>query len=114
MTLRAKKLVLIGTVAIVVLLANCVYIAPWLDRLGVVGWAQRVEVTFLTGTAITILLALLILIPPDWAFRRPRQRIVRCWVCHHPVDAHARYCGRCGSRLRRRGRCSSRRVPRWG
>ena len=106
MTLKNKKLILMGTIATLLLLANLWDFVGWLDELGLIRWAERLEMKYLTGTAITIILALLIMLPiyPP----QPRQRAgpaQRCRVCRRPAHRAAKYCAGCGSRI---GRARSR------
>jgi len=64
MTLGLRKLVVVGLIAAVFFTANALLVAHWLDRMGVVSWADAIRRDFLTGTAITIIVALLILLAP--------------------------------------------------
>ena len=106
MTLTNKKLILIGTIATLLLLANLWELVAWLDRVGLIGWAERLEMKYLTGTAITVIVVLLILLPshPSTEHRGsgPAQR---CRVCRRPAHRAAKYCAGCGSRI---GRARSR------
>jgi len=97
MTLGTRKLVIIGLVGLIVLAANIMVVAAWLNNMGVVELAGQIRHEFLTGTAITILVALLILLvgPP----RGDRRGLIgRCSVCGHR-SLGGRYCSDCGSRL---------------
>ena len=98
MTLRRRKLAVAAAVAAVLLLANAVVIARWLDDAGVVGWAAWVRSQYLTGTAIAVILALLVLLArPE---RGDRWRwIDRCPVCGRRHLGRGRYCPVCGSRV---------------
>lgn len=100
MTLKNKKLTMIGTIATLLLLANLWELVAWLDELGLIGWAERLEMKYLSGTAITIILVLLILQPvyPPKEHRR-RGPAQRCRVCRRPTHRAARYCAECGSRI---------------
>lgn len=98
MTLGIRKLTVLGLVAAVVVSANALLLAHWLDEIGVINWAGYIRHEFLTGTAITILLALLILLVPA------RQVVAeghgygrRCAVCGHGLR-EGKYCAECGSR----------------
>ena len=62
MTLGLRKVLIVGLVAGIVLVANLLVVASWLNQVGVIEAAQGIREEFLTGTAITIILALLILI----------------------------------------------------
>lgn len=95
MTLCARKLIVASVILVVVLLANMVVLACWLERAGVIAWAQHVRDEFLTGTAITVILALIVLLVPPavgFAFRR-------CGVCEALLFRRGRYCPECGSKV---------------
>jgi len=100
MTLRIRKLVVLGIVSAVFLVANALIVANWLNRVGVITWAASIRREFLTGTAITIILALLILLVPQ---RRntagPSAWIRRCPVCGRLLNPRGKYCPGCGSRV---------------
>ncbi len=95
MVLRARKLVVVGVIAAVLLLANALVMATWLNDSGVIGWVQSIRLEYLTGTALTIIVVLLFLLgsPVRKAFIR------RCGVCDHFLLRSGRYCGACGSRV---------------
>ena len=62
MTLGLRKLVVIGVIAFVFLLANFLTLTHWLSRTSIIDWAQGMRREYLTGTAITVILALLFLL----------------------------------------------------
>ena len=96
MTLRVRKAFILGLVAMVFLLANIWLVVSWLDHLGVLDLAQFLRKEYLTGTAITVILVLLLLLA------QPRGRswsVRQCPVCDHRISGQARYCGDCGSRV---------------
>ena len=94
-----KKFVVLATLAIVVLLANAHTIACWFDRQGVIAWAQQVRSEYITGTAITVILAMFYLLDGKEAIRRCSDFLQRCPVCDHSVSRSGRYCAACGSRV---------------
>lgn len=99
MTLRMRKIIIVGAVAAVLILANLFVLAHWLDRVGIIGWAQGLRHEYLTGTAITIIVVLLVLIvPQSRVFIVGRGAQSRCRVCDGVLDRPGRYCPRCGSR----------------
>lgn len=82
MSLGTRKLIVVGVIAAVILLANVWVIAACLDGLGLVASARHLRTEYVTGTAITVLIALLVLLPSAAARGRPRlKRFLRCPVC---------------------------------
>jgi hypothetical protein len=75
-------------------------VADWLKGKGIVDFATGIRKGFLTGTVITIIVALLILLV------RPRSEggtaarwFGRCPVCDHLLMARGDYCPECGSKV---------------
>ena len=97
MTLGRRKLAVLVAAGLVFLLANALVVASWLADHGVVDWAVNVRKEFLTGTAITIIVVLLILLVP--ARREGRWLIRRCPVCDHVLLGDSTYCSECGSQV---------------
>lgn len=95
MTLGMRKLVVLALVAGILLVGNLLLVARWLEEQGVIEVAREIRQEFLTGTAITILVALLILLVPQKRAGGSRS----CPVCDSGVPGGARYCGECGSRV---------------
>jgi len=95
MALCARKLVMVGLIAAILLLANASAIAGWLHHVGVIPWAQHLREEYITGTAITIIVALLVLLPSRvvWAIC-----VRRCRVCDCLILRRGEYCCECGSR----------------
>lgn len=62
MTLNAKKLVVLLVIAVIFVEARIWDVAHWLDRVGIVEWARHVQTVYLTGTAITVILAMVYLL----------------------------------------------------
>jgi len=97
MTLGIRKLIVLVLAGALFLMANLILVTNWLAEKGVIDWARYVHKEYLTGTAITIIVVLLILLvsPGRGSFRLGRK----CPVCDHGVQGGGRYCGDCGSRL---------------
>ncbi len=97
MTLGIRKLVVVALVGGVFLIANFLMVANWLREKGVIDGAQSIRQEYLTGTAITIILVLLVLLV------RPGHRLLsmasRCPVCDGRASSGAKYCSDCGSKL---------------
>ena len=62
MSLAVRKLAIVVFAIAVILLANAWAIASWLDNIGLIAWASNIRSEFLTGTAIAVILALLVLL----------------------------------------------------
>lgn len=99
MTLGIRKLLVIALVGCLVLAGNLMLIANWLQQHGVIDIARDVRQEFLSGTAITILAALLILLVPNGNGGRHGMGRRQCPVCEGSVRSSARYCDDCGSKL---------------
>ena len=100
MSLGLRKVVVVGLVGGVFFMANALLVAHWLDRMGVISWADSVRREFLTGTAITIIVALLILlVPARHAVGSVAGWLRRCPVCNERISSGAAYGGACGSRV---------------
>jgi len=69
MTLGIRKLIVVGLVGAVLLLGNFILVANWLQEKGAIDWAKDARKEYLTGTAITIIVVLLILL----GNRRPNR-----------------------------------------
>ena len=80
----------------ILLLGNILFVANWLAERGVVDWARGVRAEYVTGTAVTIILVLLILLVSPRAGARGLVR--RCPVCDHVLLGRGGYCGECGSK----------------
>ena len=97
MILGIRKLIVISLVGAIFLLANFMLVTSWLQDKGVIDWASHVRRDYLTGTAITIIIVLLVLL----VGRRGegRKLLRRCPVCDHRLLGSAAYCSDCGSKL---------------
>jgi hypothetical protein len=97
MALGIRKLVVIALAGGVFLVANAFLIAHWLQEVGAVEFASYLRSEFLTGTAITIIVVLLILLVSQKA--TSGALFQRCPVCDHKLLGRGKYCGECGSRV---------------
>jgi hypothetical protein len=80
MSLTIRKVVVLGLIGSICLLGNILFVANWLAEHGVVDWARGVRAEYLTGTAVTIIVVLLILLVSPRAgalVRRDNIRILR-------------------------------------
>ena len=97
MTLGLRKL---AVIAFVFLLANLLTLTHWLSSTGVIDWAQGIRGEYLTGTAITVILALLLLLTSHPRVRRkPLEWVRRCPVCDRLLVRKGRCCQERGSRV---------------
>lgn len=95
MSLAVRKVVVASVILVVLLLANLIALTSWLDRAGVIAWARHVREEYVTGTAITVILAwIVLLVPPAVGFA-----IRRCGVCQTFLFRRGKYCPGCGSRV---------------
>lgn len=70
MTTILRKLLVLGMVGMVLVLAGIYEVVRWLTQLGVTDMAGQVADTYLTGTAVAIIVAMVLLLRSD----RPRRR----------------------------------------
>ena len=97
MSLTIRKVMVLGLIGSVLLLGNTLLIANWLTEHGVVDWARGIRAEYLTGTAVTIIAVLLVLLVSPKVGARGLGR--RCPVCDHVLLSRGRYCGECGSKM---------------
>lgn len=75
-----RKLVLLVLIAAIMLVAAAPTIADWLMQVGIVDLARDLRRDFVTGTAITVIVVLLVLIPGEQTrSRTPDASRVRRW-----------------------------------
>jgi hypothetical protein len=63
----------------------------------VIDWAKDARKEYLTGTAITVIVVLLILLVAPRG--EGRRLLRRCPVCDHTLLSGSKYCSDCGSGL---------------
>ena len=96
-SLGIRKLVVLAIIAAVFLLGNVWIVVNWLNDHGVIEWAGWFRNEFLTGTAVTIIAVLMLLIVRPKAVYAKLVR--KCPVCDHTVLGNKNYCSDCGSKL---------------
>ncbi len=96
MTLASRKWVVAGCVLLLVGLANLGVFVSWLEAVGVLAWAQHVRDQYLTGTAITVVAVLFVVLPSGAV---AAVCVQRCRVCDATLLRRGRYCSECGSRV---------------
>ena len=101
MTLGLRKIILLTLIGGIFLMANVVMVANWLSNSGVSEFAQTIKNNYLTGTAVTIIVALLILlVGPKKASGSKVMGFVRtCPVCDKTLLGRGSYCSECGSKV---------------
>jgi hypothetical protein len=99
MQLVIRKLIVLLLIGGILLAGNIMLIASWLNDHGVIDGAQSIRKEFLTGTAITIIVALMILLVGPRVRAGADERSNHCSVCDQRVRRGDRYCGSCGSRV---------------
>jgi len=62
MSLGIRKIIVISLIGLILLAGNILLVANWLAEKGVAEKASWVRENFLTGTAVTVIIALLILL----------------------------------------------------
>ena len=96
MTLTTRKRYVAGSVLFIIFLANAGAFVNWLAEAGLISWAQRVCDRYVTGTAITVIVAMLVIVPSGTVLA---TCIRRCRVCDTVLLRRGKYCSECGSRV---------------
>ena len=100
LSLGIRKLLVLSLVGGIFLLGNIWLVVNWLDEKGVIDGARYVRKEYLTGTAITIIVALLVLLVKPGRDAAGRFGILRrCPVCDHRLLGRGQYCSECGSKV---------------
>ena len=96
MSLTIRKVIVLGLIGSILLLGNILLVANWLAEHGLVDWALGVRAEYLTGTAVTVIAVLLILLVSPRVGAKGLVR--RCPVCDHVLLSRGNYCSECGSK----------------
>jgi hypothetical protein len=100
MSLTIRKVVVLGLIGVIFLSANILVVANWISDTGVAekaGWVRR---EFLTGTAVAVILVLLILlVSPKNVAGKAIGCARRCPVCDKWLMGNVNYCGDWGSKV---------------
>jgi len=100
MTLTVRKIIVLGLIGFVFLAGNILLIANWLAEKGIEQKANWLREEFLTGTAIAVIVALLILlVNPKNANHEAISFTRRCPVCDKRLIGNVYYCSECGSKI---------------
>ena len=100
MTLKIRKIIVLGLIGMIFLTANILIVANWIAETGIAEKADWLRREFLTGTAIAVILALIILlVNPRNVSGRAIRFTRRCPVCDKRLVGSPNYCGECGSKV---------------
>ena len=96
MSIVKRKLSTIVVLVSVVFLANISAVTEWLQAVGVVTLAQYFRSEYITGTALSVIVVLLLLVPATSVYA---ASVMRCPVCDTGLQRRGKYCPECGSRV---------------
>ena len=100
MSLASRKIIVISLIGLVFLAGNILIVANWLAEKGIEEKANWIRHEFLTGTAIAVIIALLILlVNPKSGGSKSLGLIRSCPVCDHRLIGSPNYCADCGSKI---------------
>lgn len=99
MSLTIRKTIVLGLIGIIFLTANILVVANWIAETGIAEKAGWLRKEFLTGTAIAVILVLLILLVNPRASSRAIGFTRRCPVCDKRLVGNPSYCGEYGSKV---------------
>ena len=99
MSLGIRKIIVLSLIGLVFLAGNILVVANWLAEKGVAENASWIRQEFLTGTAIAVIIALLILLVSPKGRGRAVGLFRRCPVCDHRLISRGSYCSECGSKV---------------
>jgi len=95
-----KNFLALFTIVLIFLAGNILIVANWLAEKGVDEKATWIREEFLTGTAIVVTIALLILLVNPKNSGSSSFRLVRRYpVCDHRLISRGSYCSECGSKV---------------
>jgi len=99
MSLTIRKIIVLGLIGTIFLMANILVVANWISDTGIAEKAGWLRKEFLTGTAVAVILVLLILLVSPKASSRAVGFIRRCPVCDKRLIGSPSYCSECGSKV---------------
>ena len=98
MSLTIRKIIVLGLIGMIFLMANILVVANWLAEKGLTEKANWLREEFLTGTAIAVIIVLLILLVNPKSSRAVGF-VRRCPVCDKRLIGNVNYCSECGSKV---------------
>jgi len=99
MSLGIRKVIVISLIGLIFLAGNILLVANWLAAKGIDQKANWLREEFLTGTAIAVIVALLILLVNPKSSGKSLGFMRRCPVCDHRLIGSPHYCSDCGSKI---------------
>ena len=99
MSLGIRKIIVLSLIGLVFLAGNILVVTNWLVEKGVEEKATWIRQEFLTGTAIAVIITLLILLISPKGSGRTVGLFRRCPVCDKRLMGSGNYCGECGSKV---------------
>jgi len=99
MSLTIRKIIVLGLIGFIFLAGNILLVANWLAEKGIEQKANWLREEFLTGTAIAVIFALLILLVSPKVSGRAVSFTRRCPVCDKRLIGNVNYCSDCGSKI---------------
>ena len=100
MSLTIRKIIVLGLIGFVFLAGNILFVANWLAEKGIEQKANWLRKEFLTGTAIAVIIALLILLVNPKNMNGTALGFTRrCPVCDKRLIGNVNYCSECGAKI---------------
>ena len=100
MSLAIRKCIVLGLIGTIFLTANILVVTSWITDSGIAEKAGWVRKEFLTGTALAVILTLLVLlVGPKSTGSKALGFTRRCPVCDKRLRGNVDYCGACGSKV---------------
>ena len=91
---------MLSLIGLIFLTANILVIANWISDSGIAEKAGWVRKEFLTGTAIAVILTLLVLlVSPKASNSKAVGFARRCPVCNKRLIVNVNYCSECGLKV---------------
>ena len=99
MTLGIRKIIVVSLIGVIFLAGNILLVANWLVEKGVDEKANWLREECLTGTAIAVIIALLILLVSPKGSGRSIVLLRMCPVCDKRLVGSPNYCNECSCKI---------------